>query len=106
MVLSSFWVGERGERTGQRSRAEQTSGPATPATVGPSARTAVADLAPGGVVMLENLRFNAGETSKDDALRGASPTSWRPSPPLTSGGRYLNQPPARTGVAGAVVRAS
>jgi phosphoglycerate kinase len=40
-------------------------------TVGPSARAAVADLAPGGVVMLENLRFNAGETSKDDALRGA-----------------------------------
>jgi phosphoglycerate kinase len=40
-------------------------------TVGPSARAAVAGLAPGGVVMLENLRFNAGETSKDDALRGA-----------------------------------
>jgi phosphoglycerate kinase len=40
-------------------------------TVGPSARAAVADLAPGGVVMLENLRFNVGETSKDDALRGA-----------------------------------
>jgi phosphoglycerate kinase len=39
-------------------------------TVGPSARAAVAGLAPGGVVMLENLRFNAGETSKDDALRG------------------------------------
>jgi phosphoglycerate kinase len=40
-------------------------------TVGPSARAAVAALAPGGVVMLENLRFNTGETSKDDALRGA-----------------------------------
>jgi phosphoglycerate kinase len=40
-------------------------------TVGPSARAAVASLAPGGVVMLENLRFNAGETSKDDAVRGA-----------------------------------
>jgi phosphoglycerate kinase len=40
-------------------------------TAGPSARAAVAHLAPGGVVMLENLRFNAGETSKDDALRGA-----------------------------------
>jgi phosphoglycerate kinase len=39
-------------------------------TVGPSARSAVAALAPGGVVMLENLRFNAGETSKDDAQRG------------------------------------
>jgi phosphoglycerate kinase len=40
-------------------------------TVGPSARAAAADLAPGGVIMLENLRFNPGETSKDDALRGA-----------------------------------
>jgi phosphoglycerate kinase len=40
-------------------------------TVGPAARSAVAALAPGGVVMLENLRFNAGETSKDDAARGA-----------------------------------
>jgi phosphoglycerate kinase len=40
-------------------------------TVGPSARAAVAGLAPGGVVMLENLRFNPGETSTDDAARGA-----------------------------------
>jgi phosphoglycerate kinase len=40
-------------------------------TVGPSARSVVAALAPGGVVMLENLRFNPGETSKDDAARGA-----------------------------------
>jgi phosphoglycerate kinase len=40
-------------------------------TVGPSARSAVAALSPGGVVMLENLRFNAGETSKDDGVRGA-----------------------------------
>ena len=40
-------------------------------TVGPAARTAVAGLAPGEVVMLENLRFNAGETSKDETLRGA-----------------------------------
>ena len=40
-------------------------------TVGPSARAAVAALRPGGVVMLENLRFNLGETSKDDAQRGA-----------------------------------
>jgi phosphoglycerate kinase len=39
-------------------------------TVGLSARSAVAALAPGGVVMLENVRFNAGETSKDDGLRG------------------------------------
>lgn len=40
-------------------------------TVGPSAQEAVAALAPGGVVLLENLRFNVGETSKDDAVRGA-----------------------------------
>ncbi|MFC7241207.1 phosphoglycerate kinase [Catellatospora aurea] len=40
-------------------------------TVGPSAQDAVAALTPGGVVLLENLRFNAGETSKDDAVRGA-----------------------------------
>ncbi len=40
-------------------------------TVGPAARSAVAALAPGGVVLLENLRFNPGETSKDDAVRGA-----------------------------------
>ena len=40
-------------------------------TVGPSARSAAAALAPGGVLMLENLRFNPGETSKDDAVRGA-----------------------------------
>jgi phosphoglycerate kinase len=39
-------------------------------TTGPSARTAVAGLRPGGVVMLENLRFDAAETSKDDAQRG------------------------------------
>jgi phosphoglycerate kinase len=39
-------------------------------TTGPSARSAVAALAPGGVVMLENVRFNPGETSKDDGLRG------------------------------------
>ena len=40
-------------------------------TTGPAARAAVATLVPGGLVMLENLRFEAGETSKDDALRGA-----------------------------------
>jgi phosphoglycerate kinase len=39
-------------------------------TTGPSARAAVAGLRPGGVVMLENLRFDAAETSKDDAQRG------------------------------------
>ena len=39
-------------------------------TTGPSARAAVAALRPGGVVMLENLRFDAAETSKDDGQRG------------------------------------
>jgi phosphoglycerate kinase len=39
-------------------------------TVGPSARSAVAGLADGQVVLLENLRFNPGETSKDDGVRG------------------------------------
>ncbi len=38
-------------------------------TVGPSARSAAAALAPGEVLVLENLRFNPGETSKDDAVR-------------------------------------
>jgi phosphoglycerate kinase len=40
-------------------------------TVGDSARATVADLADGRVALLENLRFNAGETAKDDAERGA-----------------------------------
>lgn len=38
-------------------------------TVGESAKEAVASLEDGGVVVLENLRFNAGETAKDDAER-------------------------------------
>ncbi|WP_371606531.1 phosphoglycerate kinase [Streptomyces sp. NBC_01213] len=40
-------------------------------TVGESARTTVAALDDGQVAVIENLRFNAGETSKDDAERGA-----------------------------------
>jgi len=40
-------------------------------TVGDEARAAVDGLEDGGVALLENLRFNAGETSKDDAERGA-----------------------------------
>ncbi|MCG5454387.1 phosphoglycerate kinase [Micromonospora sp. PSH03] len=40
-------------------------------TVGDSARSTVAGLADGQVALLENLRFNAGETSKDAAERGA-----------------------------------
>jgi phosphoglycerate kinase len=38
-------------------------------TVGPSAHAAVAALRPGGLVMLENLRFNEGETSSADMGR-------------------------------------
>ena len=40
-------------------------------TVGASAREAVAGLQDGEVVVIENLRFNAGETSKDDEARKA-----------------------------------
>jgi phosphoglycerate kinase len=39
--------------------------------VGPSARAAVERLAPGGIVLLENLRFEPGETSNDDQLAAA-----------------------------------
>ena len=39
-------------------------------TVGPAARTTVADLDDGEVALLENLRFDARETSKDDGERG------------------------------------
>ncbi len=35
-------------------------------TAGPSAQARIAALQPGGLVMLENLRFNEGETSQDD----------------------------------------
>jgi phosphoglycerate kinase len=40
-------------------------------TVGDSAKQTVDDLADGDVALLENLRFNVGEESKDDAERGA-----------------------------------
>ncbi len=40
-------------------------------TVGESARATVEGLADGGIAVLENLRFDPGETSKDDAERGA-----------------------------------
>ncbi|MEU6075288.1 phosphoglycerate kinase [Micromonospora sp. NPDC047074] len=40
-------------------------------TVGESARSTVDALAGGEVALLENLRFNKGETSKDDTERGA-----------------------------------
>ncbi|MGJ9423524.1 phosphoglycerate kinase [Aeromicrobium sp. CF3.5] len=40
-------------------------------TVGDDARRVVESLADGQVAVLENVRFNAGETAKDDAERGA-----------------------------------
>jgi phosphoglycerate kinase len=40
-------------------------------TVGDSARATVDALEDGQVAVLENVRFNEGETSKDDAVRGA-----------------------------------
>jgi phosphoglycerate kinase len=40
-------------------------------TVGESARSTVGGLADGQVALLENLRFNVGETSKDEVVRGA-----------------------------------
>jgi phosphoglycerate kinase len=40
-------------------------------TVGESARSVVDALEDGEVALLENVRFNAGETSKDDSERGA-----------------------------------
>ena len=40
-------------------------------TVGDSAKATVEGLEDGQVAVLENVRFNAGETSKDDAERGA-----------------------------------
>jgi phosphoglycerate kinase len=40
-------------------------------TIGESAQSAVSELADGGVLLLENLRFNEGETAKDDAVRVA-----------------------------------
>ncbi|TDE90429.1 phosphoglycerate kinase [Occultella glacieicola] len=42
-----------------------------PDTVGPGAQAAVSAAADGDVVLLENIRFDPRETSKDDAERGA-----------------------------------
>ena len=53
-------------------------------TVGPSAHAAVAALRPGGLVMLENLRFNQGRDEHTMTWSGAtSPTSWPGSPTCT-----------------------
>jgi len=43
--------------------------PLARSTVGPAAQQAVAALQPGEVVLLENLRFNAGETSQSETVR-------------------------------------
>ncbi len=40
-------------------------------TAGPDAEKRVAELADGEIVVLENVRFEAAETSRDDAVRGA-----------------------------------
>lgn len=40
-------------------------------TVGEDAEAVVAGLGDGDIAVLENVRFNVGETSKDDAVRGA-----------------------------------
>lgn len=40
-------------------------------TVGASAQSVVSSLGDGDIAVLENLRFNPGETSKDDTVRGA-----------------------------------
>ena len=40
-----------------------------PTTVGPEARDAVSAMTDGDVLLLENLRFNPGETAKDDSER-------------------------------------
>jgi phosphoglycerate kinase len=42
-----------------------------PDPAGDGARATVAEIADGGVALLENVRFEPGETSKDDAERGA-----------------------------------
>lgn len=42
-----------------------------PSTVGQDAMSAVSGLSDGDILLLENLRFNPGETAKDDAERGA-----------------------------------
>jgi phosphoglycerate kinase len=42
-----------------------------PGVVGPEVRALVDALEPGGIVMLENVRFEAGETENDDALSRA-----------------------------------
>ena len=49
--------------------------------VGPAVAAAAAALAPGDVLLLENLRFDAGETANDPALRRAR---WPASPTSTS----------------------
>jgi hypothetical protein len=52
--------------------------------VGESAAEAVRATEPDRVVLLENVRFEAGETSKDDAERGAFADRWPRSATCTS----------------------
>ena len=59
-------------------------------TVGPEAQAACAALRPGGVVVLENVRFNKGEKKGDQDVRRSNwpgwptPTSTTPSAPATA----------------------
>ncbi|TDC88010.1 phosphoglycerate kinase [Actinomadura sp. 7K507] len=67
-VKPEFSLAPVAERLGELLGADVT---AARDVVGDSARAAVDGLADGGVALLENLRFEPGETSKDDAERGA-----------------------------------
>lgn len=77
-------------------------------TVGDSARTVVAGLDDGQVALLENVRFNAGETSKDDQERGSSRTNWpswvMPSSAMASASCIASKPVCMTLPPGCQVR--
>jgi phosphoglycerate kinase len=53
-------------------------------TVGDSAKAAVAELGDGDVALLENLRFNKGETARTTPSAARSPTSSPPWPTASS----------------------
>jgi phosphoglycerate kinase len=77
--------------------------------VGDDARAKAEALEPGQVLLLENLRFDAGETANDDASR----TRWRPSRTSTSTtrsgrrtGRTRRSRASRPGIPGYAGRAA
>jgi len=59
------------EQLGQLLGLPVTLAPELADPAGPAAAAAAATLRPGDVLLLENLRFSPGETSRDDAERGA-----------------------------------